>query len=67
MGVCVCVCSSKLDSSGLVVRVLVCVSVYVDVCSFVWLFADSCLHLFPCLLGSLLVSMAQDFVFGMCF
>ena len=30
-GVCVCVCSSKLNSSGLVVKVFVCVNVYVGV------------------------------------
>ena len=44
-GVCVCVCSLKLDSSGLVVKV------FVGVCSFVSLFADSRLSLFPCLVG----------------
>ena len=65
-GVCVCVCSSKLDSSGLVVKVLVCVSVYVGVCSFVWLFADSCLHLFPCLVGWLFVSMCSCVFSGLC-
>ena len=47
-GVRVCVCSSKLDSSGLVVRrVSICVNVYVGVCSLVRLFADSRLSLFP--------------------
>ena len=52
----VCVCSSKLDSSGFVVRVSVFVFVNVFVggcCVFVWLFADSCLSLFPCLVGCL--------------
>ena len=29
MGVTVCVCSSKLDSSGLIVRVFFCVNVFV--------------------------------------
>ena len=46
-GVCVCVCSLKQDSSGIVVRVFVCLNVYVDGCSFVSLFADSRLSLFP--------------------
>ena len=41
----------KPDSCGLVVRVFVCVSVYVGVCSFVSLFADSRLSLFPWLVG----------------
>ena len=48
-GVCVCVCSSKLDYSGLVVlllRFFVCVNVCGGVCSFVCLFADSCFPLF---------------------
>ena len=52
-GVCVCVCSLKLDSCGLVVRVFVCVNVYVGVCSFVSLFADARLSLFPWLVACL--------------
>ena len=50
-GVCVCVRSLKLDSSGLVVRAFVCVHVCGGVCSFVSLFADSRLSLFPWLVG----------------
>ena len=52
-GDCVCVCSLKLDSSGLVVSVFVCVNMYVGVYSFVSLFADSRLSLFPWLVGCL--------------
>ena len=66
-GVCVCVCSLKLDSSGLVVRVFVCVNVCVGVCSFVSLFADSRLSLFPWLVGCLGVwSMCAFVFFGTC-
>ena len=62
-GVCVCVCSS----SGLVVRVFVCVNVYLGVCSLVWLFADSRLSLFPWLVGCLgLWSMYACVFFGTC-
>ena len=52
-----CLCSQfearLLWSSGLVVAVFVCVNVYGGVCSFVCLFADSCLPLFPWLVGCL--------------
>ena len=66
-GVCVCVCSLKLDSSGLVVRVFVCVHVCVGVCSFVSLFADSRLSLFPWLVGCLGVwSVCACVFFGTC-
>ena len=49
-GVCVCVCSSQLDSSGLVVWVLVCVSVYVGVstCFLAWLVGCLCLCVLVC-------------------
>ena len=66
-GVCVCVCSLKLDSSGLVVRVFVCVHVCVGVCSFVSLFVDSRLSLFPWLVGCLGVwSVCACVFFGTC-
>ena len=66
-GVCVCVCSSKLDSSGLVVRVSICVNVYVGVCSLVRLFADSRLSLFPWLVACLgLWFMCACVFFGTC-
>ena len=51
-------------SSGLVVAVFVCGNVYGGVCSFVCLFADSCLPLFLWLVGWLLVSMCACLFFG---
>ena len=54
----------KLDSSGLVVRVFVCVNVYVGVCSLISLFADSRLSLIPWLVGCLDVWSMCAFVFS---
>ena len=64
-GVCVCVCSLRLDSSGLVVRLFVCVNGYVGVCSFVSLFADSRFFLFPWLVDWL-VGWLVGWVVGLC-
>ena len=58
--VCVCVCNSKLDFSGLVVMVLACVDVHVSVCSFVWLFCS----LFPWLVGWLVLFVSACVFFG---
>ena len=49
----VCVCGAKLDSSGRVVRVFVCVNAYVSVCSF--FFCCLLIRVSLCFLGWLVV------------